>query len=303
MLQKIVANILPHLPQSFVWRFSKEYVAGQNIEQAMEQVKALNEMQVETTIDILGEFITSLDQAEQNKREYLDLIEKTEKAGLTTSYSVKPTFFGLLLDKEVCEKNIHELIEKAVSYNRFIRIDMEDSPCTDMEIAMFRRFKQEFPNHVGLVVQAMLKRTKNDIESLADLNTPDAPVNLRLCKGIYVESAEISFKDAQEVRDHYLEDLEMMLKLKMFPGIATHDPILVEGAYKLLEKYEVAKDKYEFQMLFGVAPGLRQSILDNGHSMRVYLPYGADWFGYCTRRLKENPNMVSMAVKAIFVKG
>ncbi len=228
---------------------------------------------------------------------------KTHGAELKTSYSIKPTFFGLLLDKEVCKGHIREVLAKAASYGRFVRIDMEDSPCTDMEIAIFRELKQEFPDNVGLVIQAYLKRTYSDIESLADLNTPESPVNLRLCKGIYVEPAEIAYKDHDEINKNYLQDLELMLQLKMFPAIATHDSELVEGSYKLLEKYGVGKDQYEFQMLYGVTPALRQSVIDKGHAMRVYLPFGADWFGYCTRRLKENPRMVSMAVKALFNKG
>ncbi|PIE66524.1 MAG: proline dehydrogenase [Desulfobacterales bacterium] len=303
MFHQLIANVLPHLPQSFVWKFSKEYVAGQNVEEAISNAKVLNEQSIETTIDVLGEFITSLDQAEANKKEYLELIDKTHGAELKTSYSIKPTFFGLLLDKEVCKGHIREVLAKAASYGRFVRIDMEDSPCTDMEIAIFRELKQEFPDNVGLVIQAYLKRTYSDIESLADLNTPESPVNLRLCKGIYVEPAEIAYKDHDEINKNYLQDLELMLQLKMFPAIATHDSELVEGSYKLLEKYGVGKDQYEFQMLYGVTPALRQSVIDKGHAMRVYLPFGADWFGYCTRRLKENPRMVSMAVKALFNKG
>ncbi len=303
MFHEMVANLLPHLPQSFVWKFSKEYVAGKNIEEAIENAEFLNNQSVETTIDVLGEFITSLDQAEANKQEYLELIDRTHNAGLKTSYSIKPTFFGLLLDKAICRGHIREVVAKAASYGRFVRIDMEDSPCTDMEIEIFRELKQEFPGSVGLVIQAYLKRTYSDIESLADLNTPEDPVNLRLCKGIYVESADIAYKDHDEINANYLKDLELMLEKKMFPAIATHDAELVEGAYALLEKHKVEKDKYEFQMLYGVTPALRQSILDRGHSMRVYLPFGADWFGYCTRRLKENPRMVSMAIKALFNKG
>lgn len=303
MLHQMIANILPHLPQSFVWQFSKDYVAGQNIDEAIANVQMLNSQNIETTIDVLGEFITTLDQAEANKKEYLELVEKTHHAALLTSYSIKPTFFGLLLDKDVCKTHIRDVVAKAASYDRFVRIDMEDSPCTDMELALFRELKQEFPQNVGLVIQAYLKRTRQDIENLADLNTPEAPVNLRLCKGIYVEPAEIAYKNHDEINQHYLEDLELMLQKGMFPAIATHDAELVEGSYKLLEKYTVAKDKYEFQMLYGVTPALRQSILDKGHSMRVYVPFGADWFGYCTRRLKENPKMVSMAIKAIFNKG
>ncbi len=303
MFHQMIANVLPYLPQSLVWKFSKDYVAGQHIDEAIENARVLNSQKIETTIDVLGEFITSLEQAEANKNEYLELIEKTHMEQLITSYSIKPTFFGLLLDQDVCRNHIREVVAKAASFDRFVRIDMEDSPCTDMEIAIFRELKQEFPNHVGLVVQAYLKRTYQDIESLADLNTPEAPVNLRLCKGIYVEPAEIAYKDHDEINENYLKDLELMLQKGMFPAIATHDAELVEGSYHLLQKYEVPKDRYEFQMLYGVTPALRQSIVDKGHAMRVYLPFGADWFGYCTRRLKENPKMVSMAIKALFNKG
>jgi len=135
------------------------------------------------------------------------------------------------------------------------------------------------------------------------LKSEDAPVNLRLCKGIYIEPEEIAYQKYEEVNEHFLADLELMFKEEMYPAIATHDTPLVEGAYKLLQKYEVPKEKYEFQMLFGVTPALRQSILDRGHRMRVYVPFGKQWFGYSTRRLKENPKMAGVVIKALFKKG
>lgn len=303
MLHQVIANTLPHLPQSFVWRFSKDYVAGQNLDEAIENLKIYNSQNISGTMDVLGEFITNLNQAEANKNEYLDLIERTHQENLNTSYSVKPTSFGLLLDKNICKTHIREVVAKAASCDRFVRIDMEDSPCTDMEIEIFRELQQEFPKNVGLVLQAYLKRTYQDIKNLADLHTPEVPINLRLCKGIYVEPEEIAYKKYEEINKHYLKDLELILQKEMFPAIATHDKELVEGAYRLLEKYNVPKDKYEFQMLYGVTPALRQSIIDKGHDMRIYIPFGKDWFGYCTRRLKENPKMVSMAIKAFFNKG
>jgi len=180
---------------------------------------------------------------------------------------------------------------------------MEDSPCTDMEIDMFRKLKEEFPANVGLVVQAYLKRTRQDIEALKDLNTPEHPVNLRVCKGIYVEPEAISYKKYHEINSHFLDDVEYMFQQGMYPAIATHDIPVVEGAYKLIEKYKVPKDKYEFQMLYGVTPALRKSILDKGHRMRVYVPFGHQWFGYSTRRLKENPKMAGVIIKALFRKG
>jgi len=180
---------------------------------------------------------------------------------------------------------------------------MEDSPCTDLEIELFRKLKKEFPASVGLVLQAYLRRTLNDIKSLMDLNSEEHPLSFRLCKGIYIEPEAIAYKKYEEINKHFLEDLDFLLKNRVHVGIATHDKPLVEGAYKLLEKYRVQKDLYEFQMLYGVTPNLRESIVRDGHTMRVYVPFGKQWFGYSTRRLKENPKMASHIIKAIFYKG
>jgi proline dehydrogenase len=180
---------------------------------------------------------------------------------------------------------------------------MEDSQCVDMEIEMFRKLRTEFPKNVGLVLQAYLRRTFTDLKGLADLNSEENPINFRLCKGIYIEPAKIAFKDYQEVRDHFLQDLEFMFQHKMYAAIATHDKYLVEKSYQLIKKYKVPKNRYEFQMLYGVTPELRQSIVDKGHLMRVYVPFGKHWFGYSTRRLKENPKIANHIIKAIFIKG
>ncbi len=303
MFNKMIAGVLPHMPKKLVWMFSKQYIAGETLDEAIVNARKLNAEGIQTTIDVLGEFITTLGEAETNKKEYLQVIDAAEKAGVDGNYSLKPTFFGLLLDKEVAYKHIREVVAKAASYNNFVRIDMEDSPCTDMEIDIFRKLKKEFPAHVGLVVQAYLKRTRQDIENLKDLNSPEHPVNLRVCKGIYIEPETIAYKDYHEVNNHFLDDVEYMFQNGMYPAIATHDQPVVEGACKLIEKYKVANDKYEFQMLYGVTPALRKSILDKGHRMRVYVPFGKQWFGYSTRRLKENPKMAGVIIKALFNKG
>ena len=299
----MISNVLPYMPKKMVWIFSKEYIAGETVPDAIAAARKLNQEGISATIDVLGEFIETLEEAEANKHECFELIDAVEAAGIDSNYSLKPTSFGLLIDKEVAYGHIRDIVEKAASHGNFVRIDMEDSPCTDMEIEIFRKLKDEFPRHVGLVLQAYLKRTKDDITDMADLNSDETPLNFRLCKGIYVEPEEISYKKYEEINDHYLDDLELMIQKKMHPAIATHDKNLVEGAYKLLEKYEVPKDRYEFQMLYGVTPALRKSIVEKGHKMRVYIPFGKQWFGYSTRRLKENPNMVSHIVKAIFFKG
>lgn len=303
MFNKLIAAILPYFPKKFVWLFSKPYIAGETVEDAIKASKDLNKNGCMVTIDILGEFIKTLEEADVNKKEYIDLIERVEKENIDGNYSVKPTMFGLLIDKEVCYKHIREIVAKAAEYNNFIRVDMEDSPCTDMTIEIFRKLKKEFPKNVGLVLQAYMRRTYKDLENLMDLHTEEAPLNYRLCKGIYVEPKEIAYKKYEEVNEHFIEDIEFCFQNGVYPGIATHDKPVVEGAYKLIEKYNVPKDKYEFQMLYGVTPALRQSILDDGHRMRVYVPFGKQWFGYSTRRLKENPKMATHIMKAVFVKG
>jgi len=303
MFNTMIAALLPHMPKKLVWMFSKEYIAGQNLDEALVNAKKLNDEGILTTIDVLGEFITTLEEAAANKEEYLQVIDAAEKAGIDGNYSLKPTFFGLLLDKEAAYRHIRDVVVKAASYNNFVRIDMEDSPCTDMEIEIFRRLKKEFPENVGLVVQSYLRRTHRDIENLADLNTPETPLNLRVCKGIYVEPESIAYKRYEEINRHFVDDIDYMFQQKMYPAIATHDVPVVEAAYRLIDKYKVPRDGYEFQMLYGVTPGLRSSIVEKGHRMRVYVPFGKQWFGYSTRRLKENPEMAGMIVKALFKKG
>lgn len=303
MINQLITRMLPLMPKQLVWIFSKKYIAGETIDDAVIACRQLNSQGVLITIDLLGEFISRLDQAEENKRTYLQIIDRIEKEKIRGNYSLKPTSFGLLIDKEVCYGYIREIVASAASHGNFVRIDMEDSPCTDLEIDLFRKLKKEFPAHVGLVLQAYLKRTLQDIKNMGDLHSDTVPLNFRLCKGIYVEPEAIAYKKYEEINQHYLEDLDFMFSKGMYPAIATHDKPLVEGALKLIAKYKVPKERYEFQMLYGVTPELRRSIVDGGHTMRVYVPFGKDWFGYSTRRLKENPKMATHIIKALFVKG
>jgi proline dehydrogenase len=303
MFNRFIAAILPYFPKKFIWIFSRSYISGETIDDAMRVSKDLNSKNIKVTLDVLGEFIKTLEEAEVNKNEYLNLIDISYKNHLDGNFSIKPTSFGLLLDKEKCFQYAREIVAKAATYNGFIRIDMEDSPCTDDEIALFRRLKAEYPSNVGLVIQAYLRRTFKDLEQMLDLNSPEIPVSFRLCKGIYVEPEAVAFKKYEEINKHYLEDLEFIFRNKIHVGIATHDKPLIEGAYDLIKKYNVPKHMYEFQMLYGVTPRLRESIVNEGHTMRVYVPFGKKWFGYSTRRLKENPKMASHIIKAVFYKG
>jgi proline dehydrogenase len=291
------------MPKKLVWLFSNRYIAGESIGDALRAAHELNQQGIEVTIDLLGEFIVSLKQAEENKNKYLEIIDRFTAENIKGSFSVKPTMFGLLIDQDVCYRNLREIVAKAEEKNNFIRIDMEDSQCVDIELKIFKKLKQEFSGHVGLVFQAYLRRTLDDLIDFRNFPSNGYPLNFRLCKGIYVEPKQIAYKDYQEVREHYLEDLEFMFKNKMYAAIATHDKFLVEEALKLIKKYEVPKTMYEFQMLYGVTPELRSSIVDKGHKMRVYVPFGKDWFGYSTRRLKENPQIASHIIKALFFRG
>jgi proline dehydrogenase len=303
MINRIIASILPFMPKKLVWIFSKKYISGEFLSDALRDSEKLNAESCSVSIDVLGEFVTKLAEADVFKIQYINAVEQLSGRKIKGNFSLKPSMFGLLLDKEACYKNIREIVLTAVKYNNFIRIDMEDSTCTDDEIALFNRLRAEFPLHVGLVLQAYLHRTLDDIKFLAKSHSNASPLNFRLCKGIYVEDKAIAYKGYQEVRDHFLEDLEFMLREGIYVGIATHDHYLVEQSMSMIERLNIPKDRYEFQMLYGVNPNLRRSIIVKGHPMRVYVPFGTHWFHYSTRRLKENPNMVWHIVKAIFVRG
>lgn len=303
MFNKLIAYLLPYMPEKLVWIFSKRYIAGETIEDGLNVSKQLNKENIYVTVDLLGEFIKNLDEAKVNRDKYFEIIEQFTNHKIKCNFSLKPSMFGLLLNEETCYRHIREIVKKSASLNSFIRIDMEDSQCVDMELELFRRLKTEFPKHVGLVVQAYLKRTADDIKSLMDVNSPEIPLNFRLCKGIYVEPAKIAYKEYQVVRQKYLENLEFMFLNKMYVGIATHDKFLVEEAYKLIEKHRIPENMFEFQMLYGVTPDLRKSVVEKGHLMRVYVPFGKEWFGYSTRRLKENPKMAAHIIKALFIRG
>ena len=303
MFNKLIANILPYMPKKLVWIFSQRYIAGETIDDGLNAARVLNDSGILVTVDLLGEFIKDINEAEENKKRYLEIITRFTENGINGNFSVKPTMFGLLIDEEKCYTYLFEVVKLASEKNSFIRIDMEDSQCVDREIKIYRRLKTEFPGNVGLVLQAYLRRTPSDVEKMMDMHKNGSPLNFRLCKGIYVEPKEIAWKGYDEVRRQFLQILDYLLKNRIYVGIATHDKYLIEGAYELIKKYDTPKEEVEFQMLYGVTPELRSSIVENGHRMRVYVPFGKEWFGYSTRRLKENPKMATLIIKALFWRG
>jgi proline dehydrogenase len=210
--------------------------------------------------------------------------------------SIKPTQMGLGLDEEFAFEQVKELVEKAKEMNNFLRIDMEDSPYTDSTIRLYKRLREKYSN-VGIVIQSYLKRSFNDVVDLSKLNT-----NFRLCKGIYIEPAEIAFKDKQKIRDNYIKILKEMLKEGTYVGIATHDEYLINESYRLIKEMNIPKDKFEFQMLLGVREDLRDKINNDGYKIRIYVPFGKDWYKYSIRRLQENPEIAGHVFKNIFVR-
>ncbi len=303
MINHLIASALPYMPKKFVWLFSRRYIAGETLEAAIIASRKLGEEGISVTIDLLGEYITTLDQAQENKETYLALIDRFEKEQIKATYSLKPTSFGLLIDTGACFGHVREIVEKARDYGAFVRIDMEDSQCVDAEIELYKRLHAIMPKSVGLVVQAYLKRTPADVRELVKLHSAEAPVNFRLCKGIYVEPPEIAIKSREGVNQQFVELLDYLFRHKVFVGIATHDQFLTDAAQKLIERYGLSKNDYEFQMLYGVTPELRARLVSAGHKMRVYVPFGKHWFGYSTRRLKENPRMAWLIIRALFLRG
>jgi len=301
-LNKAIAGILPLLPEKFIWIFSKRYIAGEKLKDAVIAAKEFNNNGIKASIDLLGEFQTKIEKIDYYKNEYLRIIEEADRNNLDTTFSLKPTMFGLLTDIQQCYLKIHEIVKKAADKNYFVRIDMEDSRCTDLEIELFKKLYNLFPNSVGLVFQSYLRRTLDDLKMLHEFNATNIPLNIRLCKGIYIETEKIAYLKHDEITHHFIEDLEYMFQNDFYSAIATHDKDLIKGSLDLINKYNVPKSRYEFQMLYGVTPELRKSVADSGHPMRVYIPYGKNWFNYSTRRLKENPRMMSHLIKALFVR-
>ncbi len=293
-VNQLIVKFVKILPKPVVFVFAKRYIAGVKLQDAVNAVKELNAKGILATMDVLGEAVSTKKESEEAKKECLEVLDTIQKNKLNANLSLKPTQLGLAIDEQFCYEQVVEILERAKSYNNFVRIDMEDSPFTDVTIKLFNRVREKYDN-VGIVVQAYLKRTLNDVKLLDKSGT-----NYRLCKGIYVEPAEIAYKEYQKVRENYLDILRQMLDDGNYVGIATHDDYLVESAYKILKEKNIGKDKYEFQMLFGVKESLRDKINANGHKLRIYVPFGEHWYKYSIRRLQENPNMAWYIFKSLF---
>jgi len=294
-LDKAVSLALPAVPKPIVGFFSKRYIAGTSREDALRVVRELTREGAMSTLDILGEFITSQEQADKNAQDYVDLVRHLAAERLPqANVSVKLTGFGLLLDQARCLANVRALVRAADETNGFVRIDMEDAQCTDATLAIYRALRAEFPERVGIVLQARLRRTMDDVDALTA-----EPANFRLCKGIYPELRDIAYTDAEIIRDNFTLALTRMFERKAYVGIATHDERLVWEALRLVRKFSLTPAQYEFQMLLGVEEDLRRILLRAGHRLRVYVPYGEEWYAYSVRRLRESPQIAGHALRAL----
>ncbi|HAL56517.1 MAG TPA: proline dehydrogenase [Bacteroidetes bacterium] len=297
VLNKLVVAALPLIPKSVVGQVAQRYIAGTALPDAVRVAKGLNTKGMMTTMDLLGEDVKDASEASTVRNNILPILHSISEHRLNSNISIKPTQLGLKIDKELCFNNIHSIVEQARKLGNFIRIDMEDATTTDDTLAIYRRLRSEGFDNIGVVIQSYLHRSEVDVRSLVKEGA-----NIRLCKGIYNESPAIAFKDRKQIRDSFLNLLQIMFDGGCYVGIATHDDVLIEGAYRQIQRLELGTEQYEFQMLLGVRESLRDQIVRDGHRLRVYVPYGEQWYAYSTRRLRENPSMAWYITKAVFVR-
>jgi proline dehydrogenase len=296
LLNRLVVAAIPAVPKPVVRYFAGRYIAGETVQDAVTTVRALNAEGVCATLDVLGEDITSRDEAVASREQSNQVLHTIAREKLDSNLSIKLTSLGLKLDRNFCTENVREILRVAAGHNIFVRFDMEDSTCTTDTIAIFRTLHRDFPS-TGIVLQAYMRRSEDDVLGLLE----DRP-NFRLCKGIYKEKKEIAFQTREEVQQNFIRLLELILKRNAYVGIATHDTVLVDAARGFIRTMGPGKDRFEFQMLLGVRPELRKRLVRDGHRVRLYVPFGEHWYGYSTRRFKENPEVAGYVFKALFVR-
>ena len=291
LLDKTIVRLLPAVPKQVVQLFSARYIAGTTLDDAVDTVRRLNRLGQLATVDVLGEELTREEEARTTTQAYCDALAAIDRESLDSNVSVKPTAIGLGLSYELCFENLETILRMAAAGDNFVRIDMEDSSTTDDTLRMYRELRERGFDNVGVVLQAYLRRTLDDVAALADLDA-----NVRLCKGIYVEPSSVAFTDADEVRDNYVRALDALLDAGVYVGIATHDERLIGEALTRVDGMH--EREYEFQMLLGVRARRAAELVRDGHRLRVYVPYGEQWYQYSLRRLQENPAMAGTIAKA-----
>lgn len=292
LFSRLVVAAIPWVPKALAGKVARRYVAGSSVQQALATVSELNALGAMATLDVLGEEVFERAEAEAAVGQYMELLNAIEAAGVDANVSVKPSMLGLKIDEQYCLDNLDRIARAALEHDNFLRIDMEDRSCTDPTLRIYSELQSRYGN-LGFVLQATLRRTLEDVASLVRPG-----VNIRLCKGIYIEPREVAWKGHETVRHNFVAALEKMLSLGAYVGIATHDEQLVCAACALIDHYQIERSAYEFQMLLGVDEELRDLLLAQGHRLRVYVPFGPDWYQYSMRRLRENPEVARHVVRA-----
>lgn len=294
LFNHLIVRTLPFVPRPLVGRVAARYVAGSTLDDAVRRVRELNALGAMATLDLLGEEVQDRTVAERSTAECVRILEAIEREKIDSNLSIKLTMFGLKLDPAFCTAQVERIVKAAHDRGIFVRIDMEDATTTDATLALYHDLHARYGN-VGCVLQAYMRRTLDDITAL-----PSANVNVRLCKGIYVEPRRIAWKGYETVRNAYVNALDKLFRQGVYAAIATHDEFLVSAARGLIDRYDIPRDRYEFQMLLGVDEPLRDLLLAEGHRLRIYTPYGQDWYAYSLRRLRENPEIAGHVTRAFF---
>ncbi len=286
LLNSAIVRVLPAIPRGVVRQLAAPYIAGSTLADARAEVARLNAAGKLATIDVLGEEISSPEEAQAITRAYLEVLDAIDEDGLDANVSVKLTGLGLNLDPGLARDNLEAIATRGT----FVRIDMEDSSTTDATLALYRELRDAGRTNLGVVLQAALRRTEADARALAG-------ANVRLCKGIYVEPAEIAFRNFEEIQASYLRTLAALWDGGCYVGIATHDEQLIHQAELQLIERELKPEEYEFQMLLGVRGALGDRLVAEGHRLRIYVPFGQQWYEYSLRRLQENPKVAGYVAR------
>ena len=293
LLDSALVRLLPAVPKPVVQLFSSRYIAGPSLEEAVSTVRELNAGGKLATVDVLGEEITREEETRAIAQAYREVFAAIDDAALDSNVSVKLTALGLDLSYDLCRENLLDVVRTAAGYGNFVRIDMEDSSTTDDTLRLYRELREDGHDNLGVVLQARLRRTLDDVQALADLEP-----SVRLCKGIYLEPGAIAFTEYEAVRANFLRCLDTLFDSGCYVAVATHDEWLIAESLARIADRDLAPLEYELQMLLGVREERRDELVEAGHRLRVYVPFGEHWYGYSLRRLQENPAMAGTIARA-----
>tara|TARA_B110000444_G_C18793809_1_gene573792 strand:+ start:69 stop:968 length:900 start_codon:yes stop_codon:yes gene_type:complete len=297
MLNQIITKSISILPKWFAKPFAKAYVAGETNYEAIERIKILNQKGYSATLDILGEHTLNKNDSKKYTDQYLELYQEIYNNKLDCNISIKPTHIGLDISFDEALKNFMRILKASNLHKNFLRIDMEDSKHTNDTFKLYQSLKNDYSG-VGVVVQAYLKRSLRDLEKLHFLG-----LNARICKGIYNEDSSIAYKNKNEINDNFIKIANFMAKHNCYAGYATHDYDLIEKLIENAKKRNLKKSQFEFQVLFGVPMEIQlEDLLKRGYKVRIYVPFGPNWFDYSIRRIKENPKIIKYVLKNILTK-